>query len=198
MQMNNPIVNDYVLIISPDNTVKEKINALKKSFSQQYTCPQALHSKPHIALLRFMQYEMNEKNIVHKLKIHLTKHSPFLVLLNGFGSYPTHTIYVNIETKNKIAEMINSLKPIQTFLKFDKEHKAHFITTPHLTLARKLQPWQYEKGWLEYSNTHFTASFMVHTVLLLKRNTEQKQYTVTTTFELIGNKETIAKQVRLF
>lgn len=192
------LVNDYLLIIQPSDDVKEKVNALKKAFAEAYECPQALHSKPHITLLRFMQYGMNERNIIHKMQVYINRHFSFLVSLSNFGSFPTHTIYINVETKNKIVDVVKSLKPVQSFLKYDKEHKAHFITTPHLTLARKLQPWQYEKGWLEYNNTHFTASFMVNNILLLKRNIEQKHYTLAATFELMGKKEMIGKQVSLF
>lgn len=192
------LVNDYLLVIQPSNDVKEKTNTIKKQFAEKYECPQALHSKPHITLLRFMQYSMNERNIIHKMQLCINKHSSFMVLLNGFGSFPTHTIYVNVETKNNIVDVVKSLKPTQAFLKYDKEHKPHFITTPHLTIARKLQPWQYEKGWLELSNTPFTASFMVSNILLLKRNIEQKHYTVAATFELLGKKEIIAEQVSLF
>lgn len=195
---NSSVVNDYLLIIQPSNDVKEKVNTLKKSFAEKYECPQALHSKPHITLLRFMQYGMNERNIVHKMQVHINRHSSFLISLNNFGSFPTHTIYVNVETKNNIIDLVKSLKPIQAFLKYDKEHKPHFITTPHLTIARKLLPWQYEKGWLELSNTHFNASFMVNDILLLKRNIEQKHYTVAATFELLGKKEVVVEQVSLF
>lgn len=192
------LVNDYLLIIQPNNDVKEKVNALKKSFAEKYECPQALHSKPHLTLLRFMQYAMNEKNIVRKLESLVNKHSSFMVSLNDFASFPTHTIYVNVETKNNIIDLVKSLKPAQAFLKYDKEHKPHFITTPHLTIARKLLSWQYEKGWLELSNTHFNASFMVNDILLLKRNIEQKHYTVAATFELMGKKEIVVEQVSLF
>lgn len=195
---NNVVVNDYLLIIQPSNDVKEKVNAHKKSFAEKYECPQALHSKPHLTLLRFMQYGMNERNIVSKLGLLINKHLSFMVSLNNFGSFPTHTIYVNVETKNNIIDLVKSLKPAQAFLKYDKEHKPHFITTPHLTIARKLLPWQYEKGWLELSNTHFNASFMVNDILLLKRNIEQKHYTVAATFELLGKKEMVVEQVSLF
>jgi 2'-5' RNA ligase len=40
---------------------------------------------------------------------------------------------------------------------------------PHLTIARKLQPWQYEKGWLEYSNRNFSGRFIADSMVLLKR-----------------------------
>ncbi|MCX6208995.1 MAG: 2'-5' RNA ligase family protein [Bacteroidetes bacterium] len=192
------LVNDYLLIIEPSNDVKEKVNALKKSFAEKYECTQALHSKPHLTLLRFMQYDMNERNIVRKLELLVNQYAAFMVLLNDFGSFPTHTIYVNVETKNNIVDLVKSLKPAQAFLKYDKEHKPHFITTPHITITRKLLPWQYEKGWLELSNTHFNTSFMVSNILLLKRNIEQKHYTLAATFELMGKKEVLMEQVSLF
>jgi hypothetical protein len=39
------------------------------------------------------------------------------------------------------------------------ENKPHFIMEPHITIARKLQPWQYER-LAEYSNKHFTGRFV--------------------------------------
>lgn len=192
------LVNDYLLVIQPSNDVKEKTNTIKKQFAEKYECPQALHSKPHITLLRFMQYGMNERNIIHKMQLCINKHSSFMISLNGFGSFPAHTIYVNVETKNNIVDVVKSLKPTQAFLKYDKEHKPHFITTPHLTIARKLQPWQYEKGWLELSNTPFTAGFMANEIILLRRNTEGGKYITAAKFDLLGKKEPIAEQVSLF
>jgi 2'-5' RNA ligase len=54
-------------------------------------------------------------------------------------------------------------------MKLNDENKPHFIMEPHLTIARKLQPWQYEKGWLEYSNRNFSGRFIADSMLLLKR-----------------------------
>lgn len=199
MEINNTVVvNDYLLIIQPSDTVTEKVNAIKKHFAEKYKMPQALQSKPHITLLRFMQYGMNENNILSKLRMLVNKHASFMVSLNGFGSFPTHTIYIHVETMNPIINLVKSLKPAQAFLKYDKEHKPHFITTPHLSIAKKLLPWQFEKSWIELSNTHFKASFMVNNILMLKRNIEQKHYTVAATFELMGKKEMVVEQASLF
>jgi hypothetical protein len=54
---------------------------------------------------------------------------------------------------------------------------------PHLTIARKLLPWQYEKGWLEYSNKHFTGRFIADGMLLLKRAAGEKKYQIVQRFE---------------
>lgn len=192
------ITNEYIVIIEPSNDVKDKINSLKKSFAEKYSCPQALHSKPHITLLKFTQLNVNEDKIITMLNKLALQNTAFQISLDGFGSFPTHTIYINVATQNNIVELVKSLKPIQAFLKLDKEHKPHFITTPHLTLARKLLPWQYEKSWLEYNNTHFTASFNANHLLLLKRNENQKYYSIVATFNLLGKKESMAEQTSLF
>jgi hypothetical protein len=38
-----------------------------------------------------------------------------------------------------------------------------------ISIARKLKPWQYEKGWLEYSHRQFTGRCIADALLLLKR-----------------------------
>ena len=192
------LVNEYLLIIQPNEDVKQKINTIKKDFAEKYECPQALYSKPHITLVKFKQYEMNEQKIIHSINNIVCQKAPIQVSINGFESFPTHTIYFNVETKNVIVEIVKSLKPVQAMLKLDKENKPHFITTPHLTLARKLLPWQYEKAWLEYSNTHFTASFIVNDIVLLRRNEITKKYSIAATFSLNNEVKMMAHQTSLF
>jgi hypothetical protein len=66
----------------------------------------------------------------------------------------------------------------QKMMKLNDEYKPHFMTEPYLTIARTLQPWQYEKGWLEYSNKHFTGRFIADAMLLLKRPFGEKVYQI--------------------
>ncbi len=62
-------------------------------------------------------------------------------------------------------------------MKIDKDNKPYFITEPHLTIARKLLPWQYEKGWLEYQHRNFHGRFIADHALLLKRKAGEKYKT---------------------
>jgi len=82
-------------------------------------------------------------------------------------------------------------------LKLNDDNKPYFITEPHLTIARKLQPWQYEKGWLEYSNKNFTGRFIADGMLLLKRTLDEKKYQVVQRFEF-QNLPVTTKQGELF
>jgi hypothetical protein len=61
----------------------------------------------------------------------------------------------------------------------------------------KLQPWQYEKGWLEYSNRHFTGRFIADGMLLLRRPIGEMKYQIVQRFEF-QNLPVTTKQGELF
>jgi 2'-5' RNA ligase len=81
-------------------------------------------------------------------------------------------------------------------MKIDKDNKPHFITEPHLTIARKLQPWQYEKGWQQLEHAGFHGRFIASHALLLKRK-EGEYYKQVEKFAFEGVKEEV-KQTNLF
>jgi 2'-5' RNA ligase len=109
-------------------------------------------------------------HIRHSLRNNARSLMPFKIELKDFGSFPSHTIYINIVSKVPIMNTVKTLRQnAQKFMKLDKDNKPHFITEPHLTIARKLQPWQYEKGWLEYEHANFHGRFIADHALLLKR-----------------------------
>ena len=82
-------------------------------------------------------------------------------------------------------------------MKLNDDNKPHFILEPHITIARKLQPWQYEKGWLEYSNKNFTGRFIADSMILLKRPVGEMKYQVVQRFEF-QNLPVTTKQGELF
>ncbi len=191
-------VSDYLLVLEPHEALRTTIMEVKQSFANKYECPAAVYSKPHITLLRFMQFNMLESRIVQRMNAIIAGNPSFVVELENFGSFPTHTIYIEVKTKTQIVELVKSLRPVQRLLKFDQEHKPHFITEPHLTIARKLLPWQYEKGWLELSNSHFSGRFMANHVLLLRREIDSKKYELVKRFELLNVKKAEVRQTSLF
>jgi 2'-5' RNA ligase len=175
---------EYRIIIQPHEDLCNKINLIKKLFAEAFQLPVVNYSKPDITVVRFTQYEMMEERIIHRIKNIVTTIAAFKVELEDFGSFPSHSIFINVATKTSIIALVKELRSIQKLLKLNEEHKPHFITEPFITIAAKLLPWQYEKGWLEYSNTPFTAMFMAEDILLLKRNTGEKKYQTIQRFQL--------------
>ena len=150
-------VYEYLVVLNPHKELWEKIMKVKEDFANEYKSDHARWGKPHITLVNFVQYGMMEDRIVNRLNTVAMGQYPFKIELKDFGSFPSHTIYINVTTKVPVQDLIKTIRAdSQRLMKLNDDNKPHFIMEPHLTIGRKLQPWQYEKGWLEYSNKNFT------------------------------------------
>ena len=177
-------VNEYLLVLNPHEDLRNKIMQVKKHFFDTYKAASAVYSKPHITLVNFVQYQMMEERLVNRLKIIAMGYHPIKVELKDYESFPAHTIYINVTSKLPIQNLIKQVRSeAQQLMHLNKEHRAHFIMEPYVTIARKLQPWQFEKGWLEYSNKQFTGRFIADAMLLLKRPVGQIKYEIVQRFE---------------
>jgi 2'-5' RNA ligase len=177
-------IYEYQLVLNPHEDLRNKIMQVKKDFYETYKNSTAVYSKPHITLVNFVQYEMFEERIINHLKMIGMGFHPIKVELKDYGSFPSHTIFINITSKVPVQELVKQIRTeTQRLMKLDNDNKPLFFIEPHLTIARKLQPWQYEKGWLEYSHKHFTRRFIADSMLLLKRPVDDLKYQVAHRFE---------------
>lgn len=188
---------DYQIVIQPHEDLCNKVNTIKKLFAETYGLPIYHYAKPNITLVRFTQYEMMEERITRSIKTIATANAPFKIELKDYACFPTHTIYINIATKVQVQNLMKKLKQVQKLVRPDEGHKPHFIADPYITIAAKLLPWQYEKGWLQYSHSHFSGAFMANEILLLKRRSGDKAYTIAAKFHLL-NQSTKVEQSILF
>jgi 2'-5' RNA ligase len=196
-------VYEYLLVLDPHEELRNRIIEIKKEFKETYKASTATGGKPHVTMVNFLQYEMMEERLVNRLKTIAMGYYPIKVELKDYGSFPSHTIYINITSKMPITNLVKEIRAqAQRLMKLNDENKAHFITEPHLTIARKLLPWQYEKGWLEYSNKHFTGRFIADGMLLLKRpvgesDSYRMKYQIVERFQF-QNLPVVTKQGDLF
>lgn len=190
--------NEYLLVLSPHEELWNKVKKVKEDFSEKYKSEQAKWGKPHVTLANFIQFEMMEEKIVNRLNVIAMGYHPIKVELKDFGSFPSHTIYINITSKLPIQNLVKEIRhEAQRLMKLDNDNKPHFFMEPYITIARKLKPWQYEQGWLEYSNKQFTGRFIANAMLLLKRPVDEKIYQVVHRFEF-QNLPVNTKQGELF
>lgn len=191
-------IYEYLLVLNPHEELRNKIKKVKQEFYDVYKAPTAIGCKPNIILANFLQYEMMEERLINRLKVVAMGFHPIKVELKDFGSFPSHTIYINVVSKVPVQSIVKEIrKETQRLMKLNDDNKPHFILEPHLTIARKLLPWQYEKGWLEYSNKNFTGRFIADGMLLLKRPLEEKKYQVVQRFEF-QNLPVTTRQGELF
>lgn len=191
-------IYEYLLVLNPHEELRNKIMDIKKDFYDKYQADTARWGKPHITLVNYLQYEMLEERTVNRLQQVAMGFYPVKIELKDYGSFPSHTIYINITSKVPVQNLVKQIRSeTQRLMKLNADNKPHFIMEPHLTIARRLLPWQYEKGWLEYSHKHFTGRFIADAMLLLKRPAGELKYQVARRFEFM-NLPVGTKQGELF
>lgn len=177
-------VNEYLLVLNLHEELRNKIMGVKKEFSETYKTTSSLYRKPFVTLVSFKQLEMLEERIMNKLQVVAMGHKPAKIELKDYGSFPAHTIFINITSKVPIQTLVKKIRSeTQKLMKYDEDNKPHFMMEPYLTIASKLLPWQYEKGWLEYSHRQFTGRFIADAMLLLKRPVGGMKYEIAARFE---------------
>jgi len=191
-------IYEYLLVLSPHEELRNKIIAVKNEFYEKYKAENARWGKPHITLVNYVQYEMMEERIINHLNSIAMGFHPVKIELKDYGSFPSHTIYINITSKVPVQSLVKQIRTeTQRLMKLNDDNKPHFILEPHLTIARRLLPWQYEQGWLEYSHKHFTGRFIADGMLLLKRPVGEMKYQIVKRFEF-QNLPVATKQGELF
>lgn len=197
-EIENASTAEYLLLIEPRKDISETITGIKQAFYEQYKAEEAVKSKPHLTITRFTQYTGFENRIRQRLRQISIEQAPLLIELMDYGSFPSHTIYLKVTTKTGFQLLVKNIRSqLQGLMKLDKDHKPHFIMEPHITIARRLKPWQYEQGWLHYSHQHFSAKFMADAMVLLRKETGKQKYSLVEKFEFI-NMPVSASQAMLF
>jgi len=176
---------EYLLVLNPHEELRNKIINAKKEFNENQQVPAALWGKPHIMVAKFTVWQMMEEKIVNRLKVAAMGMPAFKIHLKDYGSYPSHTIFLNVVTKLPVQELVKQVRQARRLMK-SPDHDPFFVTDPAITISRSLTPVQYEKAWLEYSHRSFTGSFIADCMLLLKRQVGDKHYQILQRFDFMN------------
>ncbi len=109
-------LNEYMLVLSPHEDLRKRIQAVKKEFAEKFKCPQAAWGKPHLLLARFTQLEMMEERIVNRLRSIAMGFHPIKVEMKDFGSYPTHSIFIQVISREPIKDLIREIRESQRLI----------------------------------------------------------------------------------
>jgi 2'-5' RNA ligase len=186
-------VAEYLLVLQPHEDLFNRIMQEKQAFATAYDCSAAVYSKPHITLVKMVQRVWSEPHWLKRVARTVSEHGPFTVTLENYGSFPTHSIYLQVKTKTAIVSLVKALRQHGKYLYYDAAYKPHFITEPHLTIARKLLPWQYEQAWQAYRHQFFSGMFLAKEVLLLRRRLSEKNYQILERFALEGKQQKVVQ-----
>jgi len=191
-------VCDYLLVLRPNDELWNRVMKIKEEYSDKFKNEHGRWSRPHIVLASFQQYEMMEERLLSRLQTIAMGFPPFKVELKDYGNFPSHTIYINISSRVGVQNLVKKIRSEgQRLMKMEEGNKPLYMLEPHITIATKLLPWQYEKGWLEYSHKYFTGRFIADSMYLLKRKAMDSKFHVSEKFTFQNLPVTI-KQGELF
>lgn len=191
-------VYEYLLVLNPHRELRNRIMEIKHEFAEKYGLPGSLVGGPYLRLVSFRQQGLMEERLTNRLRIAAMSAAPFKVELRDFGSFPSHSIFINVASKVSVQNLVKGIRhEAQRLMKLNDDNKPYFNMDPHLTIAAKLQPWQYEKGWLEYSHKHFTGRFIADSMSLLRRPEGELKYHLVNRFAF-QNMPVITRQGELF
>ena len=171
MQLNNIYeqVWEYRLAISPPDEVNRSINIIKKELGVKYGSSRALPSAAYISLVKFLLVKGCERNLLSRLFSFCINKMPVEIMLNNFGVFPRHTLYVSIIENEGLKKLQNELTGllmvhVSVCEKLIKASRKHYMT-----IAGNLNPAQFEPIADEYRGRKINTSFRSKRVVMLKR-----------------------------
>ena len=173
---------EYILILSPHAGLQDKIMRIKKDILEKYDNGFLVNRKPVIRLTRFFSYQMMEEKLINHFKIAAMAMPPFKVTFKNYGSFPQHSLFVQVNSKIPLQMLMKDIKSAKRLMRSPGQ-KPYFNSEFDIPLAIKLTPLQYEKLWEEYRHRQFTGHFIADSMLLLKRSEGDKNYQIAARFE---------------
>jgi len=191
-------IHEYLVVLPLPEDLRTRIQRLRTEFNEKFEVLGGVGGRPHLVLANFVKYEMMEERVLSRLQTVAMGHSALKIELRDFGSFPSHSIFINVVSKAPVQALVKSLRQdAQRLMRLNDDYKPHFILEPYLSLAHRLKPWQYEKAWLEYSRKNFTGRFIADALLVLKRPVGETRYQIAKRLEFM-NLPVLTKQGELF
>jgi 2'-5' RNA ligase len=187
---------EYSIIINLPNSLRNKIAKIKNQIHLKFNENILLNTRPNIRLAKFFNWEKSEEKLTDHLRLTAMEMPPFKVVLKDYGSFPSHTLFINVISKVPLQMLMKELRAVRPLIKSINGDPV-FAGEFYIPLAVKLSVTEYEKIWKEYRTRKFTGNFIADSMLLIKRGEGEKNYQIVERFEFM-NLPVSTKQGELF
>jgi len=158
---------EYQLALYPHQDLFDQILFTKEEFCGKYNLP-FYRTKPQITLVRFKAWEMAEPKIMSLLKGICSSFPPLKIDIRDYGSFPSHSIFLKIQTQEPIKQIQVSLRALKRLTKVP-DQQPHFLNEPFIALAFKIPSAVYDKAWPEYEHKPFSGHFIADSISITKK-----------------------------
>lgn len=165
-----PELQDYFVLISPSEEVKNETKKLKnKLYKIIGRKTENEYSIAHISLFK-TQYEM-DNHLLEKLRKSLADVKPFTIAVNEAD------VFFHGATKKTLYLKIENPKPIQVlFETIGEEFKFRKEIVPHLTIEKALPINDFDKLGNDLSAFNYKSDWICDRITVLKMNPKKGTY----------------------
>ncbi|WP_184543337.1 2'-5' RNA ligase family protein [Mucilaginibacter sp. FT3.2] len=158
---------DYLMLLSPPETVKQEIARYKKASAKLIGDYKSMDSPAHISIQHLERQKplMEDKNIL-LMETAFAALPPVLLHVDGFDYFPhlhnRMTIYAHIRSTPSVDQWFRHLKAV---LKIKK------TLLPHITIARDIPEKDFNTLWPNFKNKRMVEPFWINELKIVKRET---------------------------
>jgi len=169
----NPALEEYLLIISPPDMVKDAVVWYKSLLAKHIGNFAAYYSIAHLSIVSFQIHAKWEKALFRSLEIIAAEEAPFTFQINSFGCFDSSgTVYLKLEEIEHFAKVSSKFYRNSFIRNLPGAFKVPTYM-PHLTIGRSLGP-NFDKAWDLFQRQNYSQIFTATGVLLLKRDSQGK------------------------
>ena len=159
-------VHQYFFIISPPDTVKNKVKLLKHKLHREIgLSDHNIYSSEIISLMSFHTMHPVNDRFIHAVQQLFSNNQPFHINVNGFDHFEhgstSNTIYAKLENTEGIIKLYKELHALLGL------RVRSFV--PHLTIGRAVPRAHFKKSFSMIKNHSFEEKFVCNQVTILER-----------------------------
>ncbi|WP_300598791.1 2'-5' RNA ligase family protein [Niabella sp.] len=157
-------LNHYRLILDTPAAVKRKIADAGTRLNAFFPGTPLSGGTVFMYLASFSVYEPDEVAVTDLLHRVALAAMPYRVHLKGFAHLETKEIYIPAVETAWITALIDTIAALPAPWSNER-----FNVLPRISLARNLQPWQFDRVWPYFEKESFQARFVMDGMLLLRQ-----------------------------
>ncbi|WP_421774612.1 2'-5' RNA ligase family protein [Gracilimonas sp.] len=168
-------VNEFLILIEPPKNVNDYVSILKKELKDEFGSFKSDKSKAHITVSNFLVTQKRMDDVLSKIQRRVSLFSTFEMRLQDFKIFESgNTFYIGVEPSHSYNSMINEFKALKK--EVVKTAKFYSSTTPHLTIARKLDSDVFKQIRERFLEKPFYYTFDVKRLIVLTRSSAKESY----------------------
>lgn len=157
-------LNKYRLILDTPPAVKRKIADISARLQSFFPGTPLPGSSSFIYLASFSVYEPDEVAVTDLLHRTALAVMPSRTHLKGIAQLDEKEIYIAVAEEDRIRALTERIAALPA-----PWCNERFNRQPRISLARNLQPWQFERAWPYFEKQPFHSRFIINSMLLLRQ-----------------------------